>query len=165
MRTQSILGKITSVTNEPSFGFAFITLRLIVGLFYFLAGWKLVTTDWSAASYLSSASGPWADWFNSLAGNGFIDSLNEWSLLLLGISLLIGLLTRPASIGGMILMSLYYLAHFTQNTANGFIDQHIVLIAVLFLFAAGGAGSAFGLNSIVLGNLRKPSKVVKFIFG
>jgi thiosulfate dehydrogenase [quinone] large subunit len=132
---------------------------------FLAAGWSKITTDWTAASYLSSANGPLADWFHSLAGSGFIDSVNAWGLFLLGVAILLGLLIRPASILGIVLMTLYYLAHFPQNTTNGLIDEHIILIAVLALFAAGGAGHAFGANAIVLGNLRKPNRVVKFLFG
>lgn len=165
MRTQSILGKISEGAHEPSFGAAYLVLRAVTGAMFLAAGWSKITTDWSAASYLSSANGPLADWFHSLAGSGFIDTVNAWGLFLLGLAILLGLMVRPASILGAVLMALYYLAHFSQNTANGLIDEHIVLIAVLALFAAGGAGHAFGINAIVLGNLRKPNRVVKFLFG
>lgn len=165
MRTQSILGKISEGANEASFGAAFLVLRAVTGALFLSTGWSKITSDWSAASYLSSANGPLADWFHSLAGSGFIDTVNAWGLFLLGVAILLGLMLRPASILGAMLMVLYYLAHFTQNTANGLIDEHIILIAILALFAAGGAGHAFGLNAVVLGNLRKPNSVVKFLFG
>ena len=84
---------------------------------------------------------------------------------MLGVALLSGFLIRPAAILGVLLMVLYYFAHFTENTAYGFIDQHIVYATVLALFAAGGAGHAFGLNSIVLDNIRKPKAIMKFLFG
>ncbi len=166
MRTQSIIGKLTEATHAQSFGGAYVALRVVLGSVFFSAGWtKISVGGWSAASYLASADGPFSEWFRSLAGNGFVDVTNEWGLFFLGIALIIGLLTRPAAMLGIILMALYYLAHFTSNTAMGYVDEHVVYAAVLAVFAAGGAGHAFGLNAIVLGNLRKPNAVVKFLFG
>lgn len=165
MKTQSVLGKVSEGVHEQAFGVTYLALRFCVGVMFFLSGWSKVTSDWSASSYLLMANGPFADWFRSLAGNGFIDIVNAWGLLLLGVALLLGLCVRPASILGAVLMALYYLAHFVENTAHGLIEYHIILIVVLALFAAGGAGHAFGLNAVVMGNLRKHNAVTRFIFG
>ncbi len=166
MRTQSIIGKIAEATHVQSFGGAYVALRVLLGGMFFSAGWaKISVGGWSAASYLAAADGPFSEWFRSLAGNGIVDVVNEWGLLCLGIALIAGLLVRPAAMLGMVLMALYYVAHFTSNTTIGYIDQHVIYIAVLSLFAAGGAGHAFGLNTIVLGNLHKPNALVKFLFG
>jgi thiosulfate dehydrogenase (quinone) large subunit len=165
MRTQSALGKISEGAHERMFGVTYLALRFVVGAMFFLSGWKKITSDWSASSYLLAANGPFADWFHSLAGSGFIDTMNAWGMLFLGIALLLGLCVRPAAILGAVLMMLYYLAHFVANTASGLIDEHIILIVVLAMFAAGGAGHAFGLNAVVMGNLRKPNAVTRFIFG
>ena len=165
MRTQSQLGKIAETTHEKSFGAAYVALRVLLGGAFLTAGWAKISTDWSAATYLAAADGPFSEWFRSLAGNGVIDVMNEWGLLCLGIALIVGLFVRPAAILGILLMALYYFAHFVSNTKMGYIDQHVIYAAVLALFAAGGAGHAFGLNAIVLGNLRKSNAVVKFLFG
>ncbi len=165
MRTQSVLGKISEGAHERAFGVAYLVLRFVVGVMFFLSGWKKIMSDWSASSYLLAANGPFADWFHSLAGNGFVDGLNAWGMLFLGISLMLGLCVRPAAILGVALMVLYYLAHFVENTADGLIDERVILIAVLTLFATGGAGHAFGLNAVVMGNLRKVNAVTRFIFG
>lgn len=165
MRTQSTLGKIAETTHEKSFGATYVALRVLLGGMFLTTGWAKVSSDWSAASYLASAEGPFSEWFRSLAGNGVIDGMNEWGLLFLGIALIVGSLVRPAAILGMLLMALYYFAHFVSNTKMGYIDQHVIYAAVLALFAAGGAGHAFGLNAIVLGNLRKPNAIVRFLFG
>lgn len=165
MRTQSILGKLSAGTHEASFGAAYLALRALTGAMFFLSGLEKVSTSWSAATYLAASNGPFADVFRSLAGNVLIDGLNAWGQVFLGVALLIGLFTRPAALLGVALMMLYYLAHFVQNTTNGIIDEHVILAAVLALFAAGGAGHAFGINAVILGNLRKPGSIVKFLFG
>lgn len=160
-----MLGKISVATHDQSFGIAYVALRVLLGGMFLATGWAKISTDWSAATYLSTAEGPFSEWFRSLAGSGMIDVMNEWGLFCLGIALVVGILVRPAAILGMLLMTLYYFAHFVANTKMGYIDQHVIYAATLALFAAGGAGHAFGLNAIVLGNLRKPNAVVRFLFG
>lgn len=165
MRTQSTLGKISEVTNARSFGAAYIALRLALGGLFLMTGWAKIGTEWSATSYLAASSGPFAEWFRSLAGNAIVDVSNAWGLFFLGVALILGLFVRPAALLGMTLMVLYYFAAFTTNTAHGYIDEHIIYFCVLGLFAAGGAGHALGLNAVVLGNLRKPHAIVRWIFG
>ena len=165
MRTQSTIGKIAAATHAPTFGVTYLILRLAMGVLFLATGWKKIVGDWSAESYLLAANGPFAEWFRSLAGSSVIDLFNAWGLFCLGLALLLGILVRPAAILGVILMTLYYFAHFFENTAGGYVDQHIVYAAALLLFAAGGAGHAFGLNAIVLGNIRKPNRIVRWLFG
>ncbi|MFA6017908.1 MAG: DoxX family protein [Patescibacteria group bacterium] len=165
MKTQSILGKISAGTHEASFGVAYLVLRFLMGGLFFFSGLVKVTTDWSAESYLLAANGPFADWFHTLAGNGMVDAFNAWGVICIGLAILFGFLVRPAALLGIVLMILYYLAHFALNTADGYINEQTVYAAVLFLFLAGGAGHAYGLNAIILGNLRKPSAVTRFLFG
>jgi uncharacterized membrane protein YphA (DoxX/SURF4 family) len=165
MRTQSNLGKISSATNASVFGVTFLALRMLMGILFISNGWSKIVSDWSAENYLLAANGPFAEWFHSLAGNGVVDVANAWGLFLLGVALILGVLIRPAALLGIVLMLFYYLSNFTENTAHGFIDEHWVYAAVLALFAAGGAGHAFGCNAMILGNTRKPNAVVRWIFG
>ncbi len=133
MRTQTGLGKIAVSAYEQAYGVVFAVLRITLGVEFMLAGWSKLTTDWTAAGYLASASGPFAEWFQSMAGNGFIDALNAWGLLLIGIALILGFIVRPAAVAGFILMILYYLAGFTENTAHGLIDFHIIYSVIFAL--------------------------------
>ncbi len=131
----------------------------------FLSAGIAKLNDWSAAGYLEGATGPLAEWFQALAGNSLVDQLNIWGLILIGIALLLGLLVRPASIFGVILMLLYYFAQFEQNTEYGFIDDHIIYALVFVVFLAGGAGHIFGLNELALRSMRKKNRFVRFLFG
>ena len=76
---------------------------------------KVVDPEWSAILYLNNASGPFASVFKSLASISaaleMMDFLNQWGLVLIGVSLMIGLLSRWACIGGMALLALYYFAN------------------------------------------------------
>ena len=164
MRTETLVDRLTKATNNQIFGVACVLLRLAVGLEFFFAGIAKFG-DWSAASYLQAANGPLAAWFQGMAGSGLVNALNAWGLTLIGLALILGLLVRPASMFGMLIMALYYLAHFVDNTAFGYIDTHIVHIIILLLFTAGGAGQVFGLNSLLTNTMRRPSALTKFLIG
>lgn len=163
MRTETLFDRLTRASNTKMFGVTFVLLRLAVGAEFFFAGLAKIGSDWTAAGYLASADGPFAAWFQSLAGSSAVDALNAWGLTLIGVALILGVLVRPASLAGMVLMTLYYFAHFSENTAHGYIDTHIVHILLLALFAAGGAGHAFGLNGPLMQTLRRPNAVARFL--
>lgn len=166
MRKQSGLEKLSGVANGSAWGVAFVALRVVLGVQFFWAGWdKLTTPDWSAAGFLSGASGPFSEWFHSLAGVGFVDGLNAWGLTLIGAALILGFVVRPAAFAGMLIMMLYYLAGFTENTSHGIVDFHVIYFIVFALFASGGAGHVFGLDAIVRENMKKPLAWVRFLLG
>lgn len=146
--------------------YAALILRLVFGLLFFFAGWsKLTADDWTATGFLQHATGPFASWFQSLAGNGVVDFLNMWGLTLIGVALILGLLVRTASFFGVVLMGLYYFADFVGNTAHGIIDEHIVYIVVFFLFLVGGFGHVWGLDALVERRLDNRSKWARIFFG
>ncbi|KKW30415.1 MAG: hypothetical protein UY72_C0013G0025 [Candidatus Uhrbacteria bacterium GW2011_GWD2_52_7] len=165
MRTQTGFGKIGGTANHQAFGVMLAFLRVLLGVQFFFAGWSKLTTDWSAEGYLSAASGPFAEWFHSMAGSALVDGLNAWGLTLVGIALVLGLAVRPASFAGAAFMVLYYFAGYTDNTSHGLIEYHLVYATVFVLFMTGGAGNVFGLNTLVLGNMRKPNVWWKALLG
>ncbi len=91
-------------------------LRIAIGWHFLNEGLlKVIDPDWSGADFLNNATGPFASLFNSIALNpsllGLTDFLNQWGLVLIGISLMLGLLSRWACLGGMFLLLLYYFAN------------------------------------------------------
>jgi len=67
---------------------------------------------WSAAGYLQGAAGPFADAFHALAGSGlmpWIDVAVPLGLLLIGLSLMLGLFTQLGALGGLAMLTLFYL--------------------------------------------------------
>lgn len=131
------------------FAGALVLLRLALGFLFVSAGVFKLTSDWSAAGYLSAASGPFASFFQSMAGSALVDGLNAWGLTLIGAALLLGVLLRSASYAGIVLMGLYYFAHFTENTAHGFVDEHIIYAMTLLVLVGSGAGHVLGLDAII----------------
>jgi len=127
-------------------------LRLGLGVMFFYAGLsKLLNPTWSAAGYLNNAqtlSGLYK-WFASPSVLPVINVINEWGLLLLGISLILGLFVRLSTVFGSVLMLLYYIPilHFPYVGKTAFlIDDHVIFILALLTLNAFRAGRVYGLE-------------------
>jgi thiosulfate dehydrogenase [quinone] large subunit len=95
---------------------ALVIVRVLIGWHFLYEGLvKVINPNWSAASFLNAAQGPFANLFKSMASNSsvldVINFCNQWGLVLIGLSLILGLLSRWACIGGMALLSMYYLSN------------------------------------------------------
>lgn len=128
-------------------------LRVVFGWMFFYAGiTKIVNPAWSAAGYLKGAH-TFAGFYNLLASPGvlpIVNFINEWGLLLLGVSLIIGIGVRISSILGAFLMLFYYLPILQfpyPNPHSYIVDEHIVYIFALLFFAAIRAGRILGLEN------------------
>jgi thiosulfate dehydrogenase [quinone] large subunit len=93
-----------------------VILRVVVGWHIFYEGLsKLFNPNWSSLGYLMDSKGMLAEFFYAMASNPSIlkvvDLFNTWGLLIIGFCLMVGLLEKVASIGGIILIGLYYLSH------------------------------------------------------
>jgi len=79
--------------------------------------------------------------------------LVEYGHLLIGLSLLFGLLVRVSASFGVLLMLIYWLAHmdwpFIENKNNFVIDYHLVYAGVLVLLIVKQAGHVWGLDALV----------------
>ena len=117
-----------------------VLLRVVIGWHIFYEGLsKLLNPNWSSMGYLLDSKGLFAGFFYALASNPSllktVDVLNTWGLLIIGLCLIIGLFEKLASIGGIILIGLYYLSH------PPFIG---------YSYAAPGEGSYFVINKNVI---------------
>lgn len=93
-----------------------VLLRLAIGWHFLYEGLiKVIDSYWSARAYLLDSRGPFSALFHSLASSEQIlsvtDFLNEWGLVLIGLSLILGILSRWASYAGMVMLIFYYLSH------------------------------------------------------
>jgi thiosulfate dehydrogenase [quinone] large subunit len=76
--------------------------------------------------------------------------LVEYGHLLIGLSLLTGLMVRVSAAFGVVLMGIYWMAHmdwpFVENTNNLLVDYHAVYAGVLVYLIVKCAGHVFGLD-------------------
>ena len=89
--------------------------------------------------------GPFADMFQNLAGNMFVDWIFMLGLLGIGIALILGICMRIASYSGALLLLLMYLAVIPPEH-NPFLDEHIIYALMLLILPMLGSGHHFGLG-------------------
>jgi len=162
--------------------FCLVALRTVVGWHFAYEGfYKLMLPGWSrsgeklaawtAAGYLKGATGPLAPFFHGLAGNPglahAIDIAVPLGLLLVGLSLMLGLLTDIGCVGAMLFLAMFYLSQppFTgmpQAGAEGtylIVNKNLIEAAALAVILLTGSGRVYGLDRIVSGVIgRKPSR-------
>ena len=123
-----------------------------MGWLFFYAGiTKILDPKWSAASTIKGAAilQGFYSWLLNPAILPAVNFINEWGLLLLGVSLILGFLVRPSAILGALLMALYYLAQLKFPHPSPYtymVDEHIIYIFAVLYFAAARAGKIFGLD-------------------
>ena len=93
-----------------------VILRVAIGWHFLYEGIsKLLNPNWSSLGYLMDSKGWFEGMFHAMAGNAAVlnvmDFLNVWGLILIGAGLILGLFTRIAAIGGIVLLAFYYLSH------------------------------------------------------
>lgn len=76
--------------------------------------------------------------------------LVKWGHLLIGLSLLTGLMVRTSGVFGMLLLGTYWLAHmdfpYIETKVNFLLDYHIVYIALIAYLIVKQAGHVWGLD-------------------
>ncbi|HZH72412.1 MAG TPA: DoxX family membrane protein [Mariniphaga sp.] len=91
-------------------------LRIIIGWHFLYEGIaKVINPGWSAEYYLMGSRWIFSDIFQSIAASPallqVVDFLNTWGLILIGISLMAGLLVRISSAFGAIMLLMYFVAY------------------------------------------------------
>jgi uncharacterized membrane protein YphA (DoxX/SURF4 family) len=121
---------------------------------------KLLSGNWSAEAYLNNTRGflsPVYHWFASSPGiMSVVDVLNIAGLILIGLSLSFGLLSKWSSLFGAILLTLYYFAYppfgisllNVQEDSVFVVDKLLVeAIALFFFFFYKEKG--YGLDNLI----------------
>ncbi len=91
-------------------------IRITIGWHFLYEGVaKIVAGNWSSAPYLAGSRWIFAPLFNAMADSvaitSVVDFINIWGMILVGLGLIIGLLTRYASIAGAVMLLFYFVAY------------------------------------------------------
>jgi len=122
-------------------------------IFLYAASHQVFVPGWSVAGFLNSTKTfhPIYSLFTGPNIAPLLSFLVGYGHLLIGLSLLTGLLVRVSAVFGILLMLLYWTAHmdfpYISDTTNLLIDQHIVFAGVLVLLIVERAGHIFGLDA------------------
>lgn len=129
-------------------------LRVVFGWFMLYAGiTKVLDPNWSAAGFLANAKTfpEFYGWFMRPEILPHVNLFNEWGLILLGVSLILGMFVRGSALLGAVLMMLYYFPTFMFPYAGEhsyIVDEHIIYAVLLLFFAVADAGKAWGLDVV-----------------
>jgi thiosulfate dehydrogenase [quinone] large subunit len=142
---------------------ALVALRFAIGWHFFYEGVsKAVNAYWTSAGYLDASQGFMSGWFVDLASNpgtlALVDFLNVWGLILVGLGLMLGFLTRTAAFFGMGMLALYYLAtppwpgfvySIPSEGAYLIINKTFIELCALFVTLLFSTGHIIGLDRLV----------------
>jgi len=152
-----------------------VILRIFIGWHFLYEGMvKVLNPNWSASAYLMDSKGLFGQMFINMTTNPglmkFVDFLNEWALVAIGLALILGCFARLASIGGMLLLLLYTLSHpaligikFMMPMEGSYflIDKNLVEMAALAVLFAFPVSRVFGVDILLYKAL--PASFRKFI--
>jgi len=138
-------------------------IRITIGWHFLYEGVaKIVAGNWSSAPYLAGSKWIFAPVFNAMANSvaitSVVDFLNIWGMILVCLGLIIGLLTRYASMGGAVMLLFYFVAYppipgYTVGVpVEGsylWINKTLIEFFVLAAFSFMASGYHFGLDRII----------------
>lgn len=139
---------------------ALVMLRMMIGWHLLYEGiTKVINPYWSSAGYLMESKWIFSGWFHSIVANPtalkIVDFINEWGLIAIGLGLIAGFLTEIATIAGIVLLVLYYLANppfvglsYSMPTEGSYliVNKTLIEAAALFVLAWFPTGRKIGLD-------------------
>jgi uncharacterized membrane protein YphA (DoxX/SURF4 family) len=145
-------------------------LRMVIGWHFLFEGLsKLFTPNWTSADFLLLSNWIFAGFFHWIASQsallGVTDFVVIWGLIIIGLALFVGIFDRAASIGGMTLIALFWLAN-PPLTALDFglpregnyliIDKNLVECFALLVLLLFPTGKYLGLAHLLKSNRTVP---------
>ena len=138
-------------------------LRLLIGWHLLYEGMaKISNANWTSAAYLLDSKWIFSGIAKWMVTNpnilGFVDTLNMWGLTLIGLSLMLGLFSRYASIAGAGLICLYYLFHpplvgleYSKPPEGSYliIDKNLIEACALFVLVVVPTSHITGLDKFL----------------
>lgn len=128
-------------------------LRIVLGWYMLADGYLIVTNPtWSAAGFLSSAKTfpAFYAWFAQPGNLWWVNPLNEWGIVLIGVALILGIAVRPAAWAGVLMMIVYYFPHYAYPFAVQYgwvVEEHVIVAAGFAVIALAPSAEFFGLGA------------------
>lgn len=158
---------------------ALVILRTLIGWHFLyegyyklmLPGWSSAgerLAGWSAAGYIRAGSGPLAWLLRRMLDAGWTDWLDrsvKIGLVVIGLSLMLGLLTRPGCIGALLLLLLFYLTMVpltgTQQAGTEgaylIVNKTLIEAAAVLVLLVFDTGRLAGLDLMITGRWNRRS--------
>ena len=131
-----------------------LLLRVALGLNFFYLGFSALFNPTLGTEIRARSFGDLYAWLASpvVAGQGaWVQPVAQWAFLIIGICLVLGLLTRIASIAGIILTLLSYLPtiSFAAFNVSQFISDEVIIVICLLIIIFANAGAYLGLDNFI----------------
>jgi thiosulfate dehydrogenase [quinone] large subunit len=149
----------TGATARTVAGYAWFAARIGMGFIFLWAfldklfgfgyataagkGW--VDGGSPTKGFLSGSEGPFAGFYQNIAGTAFANIAFMLGLAAIGTALLLGIGMRLAAGAGALMLVMMYTVVLPPTT-NPIIDDHLILAVLLVGLAAVGAGNTLGLG-------------------
>lgn len=139
-------------TSNPERVVIFALRLALAWIFLFAASHQVLVPGWSVAGFLNNTK-TFHGLFAPLTGPvvaPIVSFLVGYGHLLIGLSLLFGLMVRASATAGIVVMILYWMAHmdfpYISDKNSLLVDSHIVYVLVLLLLIVKSAGHIWGLD-------------------
>ena len=163
------------MTLSRGAAFAIVVLRVVIGWHFLYEGLaKLQAPAFSAAGYLQQSRGPLAPFFRSLAADPnllpWVNQATMWGLVAVGLGLVLGCFTRLASLGGIVLILMFYLCNppfvgyfYAVPTEGSYlvVNKNLVELAALVVVFLTRSGHVAGLDRIIHGLVRSRGRLAE----
>lgn len=93
-----------------------------------------------------ATKGPFAEFYQSFAGNPAVDWVFMLGLLFIGIALMLGICVRIAGYAGALMLILMYTAGFMPPEHNPFLDDHLIYAIITIGLTVTQSGYYLGLG-------------------
>ena len=151
---------------------ALVFLRLLIGWHLLYEGIsKLINPSWSSIGFLKESKWILEGFSQWVISNPkvleFVDFMNTWGLIAIGLGLILGLITNVAAFSGAILLMLYYISNppligmeYTMPVEGNYLLVNKTLIESFALVLIGlfPTSSVFGLDFFVQKVIQKLNK-------
>ena len=137
-----------------------LAFRLMMGWTFLYAGaWQVMSPDFTVAAFLAHTK-TFHDIYAPLTAPAIAPVLTflvSWGHLLIGLSLISGLLVRVSGWFGVALLLTYWTAHmdfpYIETHVNFILDYHIVFATLTAWLAVVNAGRVWGLDGWLAGRM------------
>jgi thiosulfate dehydrogenase [quinone] large subunit len=110
-------------------------------------GWPFVTGEVAEGTVFNPTQGLWLALVDNSAAMSVINVLVPLGQIGIGISLILGLLTRFGAIMGALMMTFFFFA--AWDFAYGIVNQHLAYALICLTIAGLGAGRYYGLDGVL----------------
>ena len=143
---------MTNTDSNAERTLVFVFRMLMAWTFIYAASHQAFVANFSVVGFLSHTK-TFHDFFvifTTPAVAPVVSFMVAWGHLLIGLSLLVGLMVRVSSLFGIALLMTYWMAHmdwpFIENKNNFIVDYHVVYSVVLIYLIVKHAGHVWGLD-------------------